>query len=144
MKVVINKCFGGFGLSDAAYLRLIDLGMPVRAFVKETRNPETGLYNSPVENNGEHIFDRHLQQDDGTPLGVASLERLTGNRFFDCWIQEEGRSHPLVVLAVESLGELASASVAKLRVVEVPDGVDWEIDEYDGLETLRERSRTFG
>jgi len=30
-----------------------------------------------------------------------------------------------------------------LSVVEVPDGVEWVITEYDGAETLRERHRVF-
>ena len=29
MKVVINRCYGGFGLSDAAIEQLIELGMTV-------------------------------------------------------------------------------------------------------------------
>ena len=42
MKIVINKCYGGFGLSDAAYEKLIEYGIPARAYQEETRDPETG------------------------------------------------------------------------------------------------------
>lgn len=38
MKVVINKCYGGFGLSDAAYERLHKLGIPIKKYVEEKRD----------------------------------------------------------------------------------------------------------
>ena len=48
------------------------------------------------------------------------------------------RSCPLLVAAVEALKEEANSDYSKLKVVEVPDGVSWEIDEYDGYETIKE------
>lgn len=51
MKIVKNSCFGGFGLSDAAYEKLIEYGIPVRKYETEERNPETGLYDKKNPNN---------------------------------------------------------------------------------------------
>jgi hypothetical protein len=45
---------------------------------------------------------------------------------------------------VEDLGDKASNWAAKLEVVEIPDGVEWEIDEYDGIETVDEKHRSWG
>ena len=54
------------------------------------------------------------------------------------------RNDPHFVLAVQTLGsEQSSGSYAKLKVVEVPDGVEWSIHEYDGCEWVAEVHRTW-
>ena len=89
MKVVINKCFGGFGLSVRAYKFL----------------------NIPWDGYGYEFI--------------------------------EDRSNHTLVKCVEALGEDASGSFAKLKVVEIPDGVEWEIGEYGGTEWVAEKHRTW-
>jgi hypothetical protein len=147
MKIVINKCFGGFGLSEAAYEKLIEWGVPVRKYETEPRDPETGLYKGQPLNDGEVIFDREL-----TPEGEDSFNdiyhkykgksRFNG-RYWDCWTRES-RTHPMIVRLVEEMGEAANGECAKLAIVEVPDGVDYEIGEYDGIEHIAEKHRTWG
>jgi hypothetical protein len=44
---------------------------------------------------------------------------------------------------VESLGALANGYCAELKVVEIPDGVEWSIHEYDGSEWVAEAHRTW-
>ncbi len=56
MKVVINRCYGGFGLSDLAYKKLIEYGVSVRKYIEEKRNPETGLYDIKEPNLGNLDF----------------------------------------------------------------------------------------
>ena len=41
------------------------------------------------------------------------------------------------------LGELANGPNAELKVVEIPDGIDWTIEEYDGVEWIAEVHRTW-
>ncbi len=48
-----------------------------------------------------------------------------------------------LVTVVEEMGEEACGSYACLKVVEIPDGVEWQIDEYDGLEWVAEAHRTW-
>ena len=91
MKVVINRCFGGFGLSEKAYEFL-------------------GL---KWDGYGYKYIDHDLRTD-------AKL-----------------------VECVETLGEEADGRFAELNVVEIPDDVNWEIDEYDGLETIHEVHRVW-
>ena len=91
MKIVINKCYGGFGLSKEAYEYL-------------------GL-----------AWDGHGYE-----------YRYHGNR----------ADHKLVE-CVETLGDAANGSLAKLKVVEIPDDVEWEIEEYDGVEWVSEVHRTW-
>jgi hypothetical protein len=53
------------------------------------------------------------------------------------------RNDPDLVAAVEELGADASSRYAELKVVDVPDEVDWYISEYDGLEEVHERHRSW-
>ena len=49
-----------------------------------------------------------------------------------------------LVKVVETLGEeKSSGSLSELRIVEIPDGVDWELDEYDGIESIHEVHRSW-
>lgn len=50
---------------------------------------------------------------------------------------EIDRADPLLVQAIETLGsEVCSGSCAELAIEEIPDGAKWEIDEYDGFESV--------
>jgi hypothetical protein len=48
-----------------------------------------------------------------------------------------------LVEIVESLGNLANGFCASLRIVEIPDDVEWHISEYDGIEHVAENHRTW-
>ena len=134
MKIVVNRCFGGFGLSDAAYERLAELGVPIQGYVEQERG-EDGRYLEQPANDGEVIFDRRLS-------GKDDFEGMsTFGRYWETWIDSETRNHPLLVQVVEELGEAANGSFAKLEVVEIPDGTPWEISEYDGSEHIAEKHR---
>lgn len=54
------------------------------------------------------------------------------------------RSHRDVIEVVERLGKLANGDHAELKVVDVPDDVEWHIAEYDGMEWVAEDHRTWG
>ncbi len=133
MKVVVNRCYGGFGLSEKAYLRLNELGVPIRKYIEQERGPN-GLYIPQPLNNGEVIFDRSLDDD-------YKHSTLFG-RYWDSWTSQN-RSHPLIIQVVEELGGAASGSLSKLEIVEIPDDVEWEIDDYDGMERVAESHRTW-
>ena len=47
------------------------------------------------------------------------------------------RDHPLLVELVEELGSKCWGDHAELKVVEIPEDVEWEIIEYDGIVTIR-------
>lgn len=91
MKVVVNKCFGGFGLSEKAYEFL---GLP---------------------------WDNH------------------GSKYRDY----SERTDPKLIECVETLGEEANGWAARLMVVEIPDDIEWEISDYDGIETIHEKHRSW-
>jgi hypothetical protein len=88
MKIVINTCHGGFGLSKTA-LALF--------------NERTGA----IITNEDDIK----------------------------------RNDPILVEIVEQIGETANGGFAKLKVVKIPDDVQWQIEEYDGVEWVAETHR---
>lgn len=55
----------------------------------------------------------------------------------------EYRTYLPLVKVVEELGERANGKVAKLKIVEIPDNVDWYIDDYDGVESINEYHRSW-
>ena len=82
MKIILNKCYGGFGISEEA-----------------------------------------LQQ-----AGITDVDE---------WEDDDLRINPEVIKAVETLGEDANDEYSNLVVVEISDeATDWEVDEYDGYETM--------
>jgi len=90
MKIVINACFGGFGLSDEAF----------------------ELY---LKKKGMERIDNDIPRDDLDLIKV-----------------------------VEELGDKANGCCAELKIVEIPDNIKWEINEYDGSETIDECHRSWG
>lgn len=92
MKIVINKCFGGFGLSEKA---------------------------------------------------AAEYLLRSGNTDKDFYDRDTERNDLILVAVVEELGEAANGKYAKLSVVEIPDDIEWEIEEYDGVEWVAEKHRTW-
>ena len=54
------------------------------------------------------------------------------------------RNDPILVEVVEQLGEAANGDYAELRIIEIPDDVQWTIEEYDGAEWIAEKHRTWG
>ena len=73
---------------------------------------------------------------------MARLAELQGSPCLTPY--PEDRANPLLVQVVEELGELASGALAELKIVDIPDGIDWEIEEYDGKEWVAERHQTWG
>ena len=53
------------------------------------------------------------------------------------------RSDLVLVWVVEHLGDKANGWAAELNIVEIPEDVDWYVEEYDGVEHVAERHRTW-
>ena len=54
------------------------------------------------------------------------------------------RDDPILIQVLNQLGVMeCSGDHASLRIVEVPDGVEWTIEEYDGKEWVAETHRTW-
>jgi len=52
------------------------------------------------------------------------------------------RTDPILISAIETLGpRKAGGRYAELKIVEIPDGISWYIEDYDGRETIHEDHR---
>lgn len=118
MKVVINRKYGGFGLSDKAVEACIALGMTV------------------TDKDGVDGTDFVCIED---PFGIG--------RNYWCPRESDKafRCDPRVVRVVEELEDEASGPFAALRVVEIPfdTAEGWEIRDHDGMESVEETHRTW-
>ena len=68
---------------------------------------------------------------DGTPV----------NAWADSYAPDIERDDPMLVQVVRELGTAANGDFATLKAVEIPDGVDWELSDYGGWETIHEKHR---
>lgn len=126
MKVVINKCYGGFGLSTEAFEWLItNRGWRSSPLKKSARNP--------VDPTAELW---HYRDEKDMVFGKYSFNSFNS-------YDSDFRSNPDLVACVEILGDKASGNFASLKVVEIPDGVDYTIEEYDGIESIHEVHRSW-
>jgi hypothetical protein len=91
MKIVINRCYGGFSLSKEAY-KMLDLEWDGYGFT---------------------------------------------------YSDNDKRTDPKLVKCVEVLGAKANGEYSDLKVVEIPDNIDWYIDDYDGLESVKDGYRSW-
>ena len=112
MKIVINNCYGGFGLSDKAMYRYAELA-GIKLVEGEKQWDCTVLYKYEVKDEN-HFWEGDFKRDD-----------------------------PFLVQVVEELGEEANGWAANLKVVDIPDDVNWTIEEYDGIEWVSEVHRTW-
>ena len=65
---------------------------------------------------------------------------IKDKNFWDASIPRDSKT---LVQIVQELGKKADGKYSELRIVEVPDEVDWQIDEYDGQEWVAEKHRTW-
>lgn len=108
MKIVINKCFGGFSISkEAAEL---------------------------MAKNGCERAKKEIEESGKEWYGYGYVDGMRGGYH---------RTSEHLIFAVETLKENANGSCASLQVIEIPDGIDYYIDNYDGIESVHENHRSW-
>lgn len=133
MKVVINACFGSFNISYEGMMEYAkQKGIKLYAFVdkRDKDGKRIGIFEEYVPK-GEHPWIIHYST---KPLNQKG--RYDEGAYFNNDTIE--RNDPALVKTVEKLGKKANGDCANLKIVEIPDGIRWEIDEYDGNESVEE------
>lgn len=140
-KVVINSCYGGFGLSHKATLRYAELkGIKLYSYVQaETGNTKYDFEHFiPYENRTREVLSVHYFTEPINEDGTYKEDTY--------WYKgrmNDDRDDPILIQVIEELGEEANGFCAELNIVEIPDDVDFVIEEYDGNEWVAENHRTW-
>lgn len=132
MEIVINGCFGGFGLSDEAEeLYAKKAGFDIFRYTEKG-----GKF---IRGSSKSWFSHTFTKDHGD-----SFDKFpTGDDSGYWYSRDIDRNCSILVEVVKELGESASGSCGALEVIEIPDGVDYEIEDYDGLESIHENHRSW-
>lgn len=142
MKVVINNCYGGFSLSHEAMMRYGEIkGTPFypEHDIKFGSFDIVTYWTMPKEQ-------RPTKADQSDWYHMSLEDRIASNKAISeatVYDRNIPRNDPALVQVVEEMGKDANGRCADLKVVEIPDGVQWEIDEYDGNEHVAEVHRTW-
>jgi len=91
-KIVINRCYGGFGLS---------------------------------------------------PKAIAAYAERKGLDAYSIVDRLEDRDDAQLIQIVEEMGQDAAGANAWLKIVSIPDDVEWIIQEYDGMEWIAEKHKSW-
>jgi hypothetical protein len=143
MKIVINKCFGGFSLSPAGEAEYLKRKGKKAFFYTQTKyKHECGV----------EEYERIDKMSDSRSFNIYTVTKDLGKVIKGEAFNEDGiyfscrdieRNDPDLVAVVEKLGDKANGSCAELSIVDIPDGVEWEISDYDGQESVEEKHRSW-
>ena len=120
MKVAINRCFGGFGISNIAFEKLLE-----RKGIAFDKVPAK----YPIPGNDFDYYKAGSEHSDETYLSEYE--------FYD------QRNDPDLIAVIEELGKDSWGWASELAILDIPDDVEWHISEYDGLEHVAENHRTW-
>jgi hypothetical protein len=129
-KIVINREIGGFGLSDEAIEKYAEL-KGIKLY-KDVKALDVSLYYLvPVKE-----YDKLCEQASKT----RDYEKLLNAEFS---AENINRSDQYLVQTIELLKDKANTQSSKLKIVEIPDNVEWEIEESAGVEWVAEKHKTW-
>jgi hypothetical protein len=121
MKIVINNCYGGFSISKEC----------AEFMAKE------GCLHAKSE------LEECAKKDEKDRKKDSIGRNWYGYGYTKKFPDTYSRTNSYLIKAVEELKEKANGNCAKLKVIEIPDGVDYYIDDYDGYESIHEQHRSW-
>lgn len=153
-KILINRCFGGYTLSDKFKIKLCKI-----------KNREcdklyfySGGYDEDYNDTFEFIRDFKFKENGDL---IVENQRPSWNMIYvtyeyqgknpeelmNCvFLSDElyARDDKDLIKLFEEMGsKKASGRYASLKIVEIPEDVEWEISDYDGLEEVHEKHRVW-
>lgn len=104
MEILLNKCYGGYGLSNEAVRLYL-----TKKNIEFKLNPKysTGFFKYYMIEGNDQFSDHNIP-----------------------------RTDPVIIQIVREMGEKANGNCADLQIVPIPDGCEYYIDEYDGMESI--------
>lgn len=133
-KVILNKCYGGFSVSKEAYeLYAKKKGLTLHQYEFEFISSEKKIaYKKTTK---ESLFYQYFTKDFGDYAYISNDDYEK----YNLYLTEDHREDPVLIEVVEELGDKANSAYSNLKIVEIPDDLDYVIDNYDGIETLHQK-----
>jgi len=123
MKIAVNRCYGGFTINNDVAKLLKEKGVTI-TFVGEKYSDGSG----PKTSFGDE--DYHYLSNDNFDIESDN---------YNAW-----RADPRLIESIEKIGtDKAGGSSSEIEIVEIPDDIDWHIDDYDGIESVHEEHRSW-
>ena len=123
--MVINGCYGGFGVSREALIELYKRG----SVIVDTYEPKKYY--------GTEDWERRFKEDEKNKR-IAVFNGLIITASSD----RKYRTNKELIKLIEEWGsEKVSGQFAKLKIIDIPDDIDWSISDYDGNEHVEEYHR---
>jgi len=137
MEIVINNCFGGFSLSiegekEYAKMKGFELFFYEQTGYKHLEGEDE--YKKVVADGG--LLTYSIKKDLGDT--VKELPKEDSLWFTD---REIDRNDSDLIKMVKEDSKKYSGRCASLKIVEIPDDAEWQIEEYDGSEHIAEKHR---
>jgi len=123
MRVVINSDFGGPSLSRLAFELLLT-----------RKGIEYDIVGGDTPSDGSifiHESFYHKGHAGNNSFYLSDIDYMMN------------RADPDLIYVIETLGDEANGPCASLKVIEIPDDIQWQINEYDGREWIAEEHRTW-
>lgn len=149
MKIAINECYGGFSLSPLAVKELAKMRNKECYFFEmelftekyksisiEQAEKSKCWFAYSVPNPQDYKLTERGLDGSYTDANKRSEEISLNNR--PC-----NRDDKDLIFIIENLGEKANGIFAKIKIVEIPDDIEYTIEEYDGREWIAEKHRTW-
>lgn len=141
-KVILNKCFGGFDVSPKAY----QLYAMYKGYSHLYKYLPTSYLNNAtyklVDLFDEHFVCFYVTKYFGKEISKNDISKEDWEKHI-LYLGADNREDDILIKVVEELGDEASGKFGELIVVEIPDDLDYVIDDYDGIETLHARVETW-
>lgn len=128
MKVILNKCFGGFGLSYEAH-ELYANKKGKKLYKYRTNDFVSNKY---IKVEVDDMMTYYFTKDYGDYAEISEKEYEKTSLY----LNSDYRFDKDLIEIVEELGKRANGKFADLEIVEIPDNCYYKIDEYDGYETI--------
>lgn len=120
MKVAINRCFGGFSISNSAFEKLMerkDIAYEKVPAKYAFRGDDYDYYAKGYAGDDEHYLSEYDMTSERADVDLIAV--------------------------IEEMGKDAWGWAAEIAIVDIPDDVKYHIHEYDGLEHVAEDHRTW-
>lgn len=145
-EIVINKCYGGFGLTHKAIMLYAKLsGFKLYPFV-EMRKVKGKKWSELI---GKYrLYKDEKSKDNPYDLIFYTKKPLKKDGTYqkNSWFSDDDieRDDPNLIKVIKQLKGDSFGHHADLKIVKIPANVDFEIEEYDGQEWIAEKHETWG